>query len=82
MFGGRYQSSDLSDLNYATVAEALGCRGIRVTDPDTLADAFREALDERSRPTLIDVVVTRDAGQMLPGVDSRSAPIKKGDRIA
>lgn len=82
MFGGRYQSSDLSDLNYATVAEALGCKGIRVTDPDKLADAFREALDERSRPTLIDVVVTRDAGQMLPGVDNRSAPIKKGDRIA
>ena len=82
MFGGRYQSSDLSDLNYATVAEALGCKGIRVTDPDKLADAFSEALDERSRPTLIDVVVTRDAGQMLPGVDNRSAPIKKGDRIA
>jgi acetolactate synthase-1/2/3 large subunit len=82
MFGGRYQSSDLSDLNYATIAEALGCRGIRVTDPDKLADAFTEALDERSRPTVIDVVVTRDAGQMLPGVDNRSAPIKKGDRIA
>ncbi|HJN04433.1 MAG TPA: thiamine pyrophosphate-binding protein, partial [Alphaproteobacteria bacterium] len=82
MFGGRYQSSDLSELNYATVAEALGCRGIRVTDPDKLANAFRDALDERSRPTLIDVIVTRDAGQMLPGVDNRSAPIKKGDRIA
>ncbi len=82
MFEGRYQSADLSDLNYANVAETLGCQGIRVTDPDRLADAFRQALDERSRPTLIDVVVTRDAGQMLPGVDSRSAPIKKGDRIA
>ncbi|MFT5181396.1 MAG: acetolactate synthase-1/2/3 large subunit [Alphaproteobacteria bacterium] len=82
MFGGRYQSSDLSDLNYATIAEALGCKGIRVTDPDKLADAFREALGEQSRPTVIDVVVTRDAGQMLPGVDNRSAPIKKGDRIA
>jgi acetolactate synthase-1/2/3 large subunit len=82
MFGGRYQSSDLSELNYATVAEALGCRGIRVTDPDKLANAFRDALDERSRPTLIDVIVTRDASQMLPGVDNRSASIKKGDRIA
>lgn len=82
MFEGRYQSSDLSDLNYANIAEALGCKGIRVTDPDTLANAFREALGERTRPTVIDVVVTRDAGQMLPGVDNRSAPIKKGDRIA
>ena len=29
-----------------------------------------------------DIVVTRDAGKMLPGVDNRTAPIKKGDRIA
>jgi acetolactate synthase-1/2/3 large subunit len=82
MFGGRYQSADLSDLNYAAIAETLGCRGIRVEHPDQLAGAYRSALDNREGPTLIDVVVTRDAGKMLPGVDSRSAPIKKGDRIA
>ena len=82
MFGGRYQSCDLSELNYADIAEALGCQGIRVTDPDTLADAFRAGMAERGRPTVIDVVVTRDAGNMLPGVDNRTAPIKKGDRIA
>jgi acetolactate synthase-1/2/3 large subunit len=82
MFGGRYQSADLSDLNYAAIAETLGCRGIRVEHPDQLAGAYRSALDNRDGPTLIDVVVTRDAGKMLPGVDSRSAPIKKGDRIA
>ena len=82
MFSGRYQSSDLSDLNYADIAESLGCKGIRVTKPNKLAEAFKEALSERNLPTLIDVVVTRDAAQMLPGVDNRSAPIKKGDRIA
>jgi acetolactate synthase-1/2/3 large subunit len=31
---------------------------------------------------VLDVVVTRDAGQMLPGVDSRAAAPKKGDRVA
>ena len=82
MFGGRYQSADLSDLNYAVLAEALGCKGIRVEHPDQLADAYRTALTNRDGPTLIDVVVTRDAGKMLPGVDNRTAPIKKGDRIA
>ena len=82
MFGGRYQSADLSDLNYAVIAEALGCKGIRVENPDQLADAYRTALANREGPTLIDVVVTRDAGKMLPGVDNRTAPIKKGDRIA
>ncbi len=82
MFGGRYQSADLSDLNYAVIAEALGCKGIRVEHPDQLADAYHTALANREGPTLIDVVVTRDAGKMLPGVDNRTAPIKKGDRIA
>ncbi len=82
MFGGRYQSADLSDLNYANIAEALGCRGIRVEHPDELAPAFRSALDNRDKPNVIDIVVTRDAGKMLPGVDNRTAPIKKGDRIA
>lgn len=82
MFGGQYQSSDLSEVNYADVAENLGCRGIRVEEPGALADAFGTALAQRDKPTLIDIVVTRDAGQMLPGVDSRSVTIKKGDRIA
>jgi len=82
MFGGQYQSADLSDLNYAAIAENLGCRGIRVEHPDQLADAFRTALDNRDKPNVIDIVVTRDAGKMLPGVDNRTAPIKKGDRIA
>ena len=82
MFGGRYQSSDLSDLNYADIAISLGCHGVRVENPDRLADAFRAAIAHRGGPTLIDVVVTRDAGKMLPAVDNRVAPIKKGDRIA
>ena len=82
MFGGRYQSADLSELNYASIAESLGCRGIRVERPDELAGAYRTALENRDRPNVIDVVVTRDAGKMLPGVDNRTAPIKKGDRIA
>ncbi len=82
MFGGRFQSADLSDLNYANISENLGCRGIRVEHPNQLADAFRTALENRDKPNVIDIVVTRDAGKMLPGVDNRTAPIKKGDRIA
>ncbi len=50
MFGGRYQSADLSDLNYAVIAEALGCKGIRVEHPDQLADAYRTALANREGP--------------------------------
>ncbi|MCB1719350.1 MAG: thiamine pyrophosphate-binding protein, partial [Candidatus Competibacteraceae bacterium] len=83
MYGaGSYQSSDLAEVNYAKVAEALGCRGIRVEQPQQLADALQTAMAENGCPTVLDVVVTRDPGQMLPGVDNRTAQVKKGDRIA
>jgi acetolactate synthase I/II/III large subunit len=82
MCGGNYQSADLIELNYARIAETFGCAGVRVENPAELAPALAAGLAERSRPTVIDIVVTRDPAKMLPGVDSRAAPIKKGDRIA
>ncbi len=83
MYGeGAYQSSDLAETDYAQVAEALGCRGFRVTEPGQLADAFEAAFAERERPCVVDVVVTRDPGKMLPAVDNRAVKAKKGDRVA
>jgi acetolactate synthase-1/2/3 large subunit len=82
MLGGRYQSSDLVEMDYAAIAGAMGCRGIRVEDPGQLGSALRTGIENRDRPTVIDVVVTRDPGRMLPGIDNRTAEIKKGDRIA
>lgn len=82
MYGGRYQSSDLSETDYADTARALGCQGIRVDDPGALQGAFAEGIANRDIPTVIDVIVTRDPSKMLPGVDSRTAPVKKGDRPA
>lgn len=82
MYEGRYQSSDLSETDYADTARALGCQGIRVDDPGALQDAFAEGIASRDIPTVIDVIVTRDPSKMLPGVDSRTAPVKKGDRPA
>jgi acetolactate synthase-1/2/3 large subunit len=81
-FGGRFQSSDLNEMNYANLANNFGCQGIRVEDPNDLAGAIQTGMAERDRPTVVDVVVTRDPTKMLPGVDNRTAPIKKGDRIA
>lgn len=82
MFDGRYQSSDLAETDYAAVARAMGCHGIRVERPEDLADALTDGMAERFLPTVIDVVVTRDPAQMLPAVDSRAVKIKKGDRPA
>ncbi|MGD9617487.1 MAG: thiamine pyrophosphate-binding protein [Alphaproteobacteria bacterium] len=82
MMGGRYQSADLVEMDYAAIARAMGCGGIRVEDPEALAPALRQGIEERDRPTVIDVVVTRDPAQMLPAVDNRTVEIKKGDRVA
>lgn len=79
---GNYESSDLSELDYAAIARAYGCKGIRVEDPADLAEALRRGLENRSTPTLIDVVVTREPAQMLPAVDSRTLRVEAGDRPA
>ncbi|MEN3375400.1 MAG: acetolactate synthase large subunit [Hyphomicrobiales bacterium] len=81
MFGkGNYQSSDLVEMDYAAITRAMGCRGIRVDDPNKLSAALREGLENTSSPTVLDIVVTRDPAKMLPGVDSRTLVVNKGDR--
>jgi acetolactate synthase-1/2/3 large subunit len=82
MMGGRYQSADLNEMDYAAIARTMGCGGIRVEDPEALSPALRRGIEERDRPTVIDVVVTRDPAQMLPAVDNRTVEIKQGDRVA
>ena len=82
MMGGRYQSADLSEMDYAAVARAMGVTGIRVEDPEALGPALAAGMAERDRPTVLDVVVTRDPAQMLPAVDNRTVEIKQGDRVA
>jgi acetolactate synthase-1/2/3 large subunit len=82
MYGtGSYHASDLAETNYAEVARAFGCRGLRVTQPAELAGALAQSL-RGDGPTVIDVVVTRDPAQMLPAADSRAMQIRPGDRVA
>jgi acetolactate synthase-1/2/3 large subunit len=77
---GQYQSSDLVEMDYAAIARAMGCHGVRVEDPAELGSALGEALAERSRPSVVDVVVTRDPARMLPAVDNRVLRVDQGDR--
>ena len=82
IMGGRYQSANLKEMDYAAIARTMGCGGIRVEDPETLSPALRQGMEERDRPTVIDVVVAGDPAQMLPAVDNRTVEIKRGDRVA
>lgn len=77
---GKYQSSTLTDTDYAEVAKSFGCHGIRVERPCDLGPALVQAASNRGAPTIVDVVVTRDPGKMLPAVDNRALVVKAGDR--
>jgi len=82
MYGaGSYHASDLAETDYARVAQALGCTGIRVEDPDRVGPALEQAFATPG-PVVVDVVVTRDPAKMLPAADNRTVQVKKGDRIA
>lgn len=81
VFGeGNYQSSDLVEMDYAAIAKGFGCHGISVDDPEKLSAALEEGLENTSTPTVIDVIVTRDPGRMLPAADNRTLKVQKGDR--
>jgi acetolactate synthase-1/2/3 large subunit len=44
-----------SPVNFARIAEEMGCRGFRVERPDEIGDALRKALTA-DRPAVVDVV--------------------------
>jgi acetolactate synthase I/II/III large subunit len=53
---GRF-AAEFNDFNHAEIAKAMGCRGVRVTEPAALGPALREALAARG-PTVIDVMTS------------------------
>ncbi len=50
-------AAEFNDFNHAEIAKAMGCRGVRVTDPAAFGPALREALAARA-PTVIDVMTS------------------------
>lgn len=51
----RVSYCDLTELNYAKIAEDFGCYGVRVERPGEIAEALRTAF-ESGKPALVDVV--------------------------
>ena len=50
-------ASEFSDMNFAKIAEAIGCRGRRIERPGQLEKALSEAI-ESDEPTVLDVVTS------------------------
>jgi acetolactate synthase-1/2/3 large subunit len=53
-WGSRFQSTDLSDVDFAMAARAMGCSGVRVKEPSELRDALAQALTAEE-PSVVDV---------------------------
>jgi acetolactate synthase-1/2/3 large subunit len=55
--GGGPFAAEFNDFDHAAIARAMGCHGVRVTDPADLAGAI-EAAAKADRPTVIDVITS------------------------
>ncbi|HEY7578331.1 MAG TPA: thiamine pyrophosphate-binding protein [Acetobacteraceae bacterium] len=54
LHGGGPFAAEFADFDHAAIARAMGCNGVRVTEPAALGTALREAMNARV-PTVIDV---------------------------
>lgn len=57
--GNRTINSSFANMDFAGIAEKMGCKGIRVEDPADLDAALREAF-AANQPTVIDVITAFD----------------------
>ena len=64
-FEKRYCGVDFTDIRLDKVAEAMGCMGIRVTDPDKIKPALEQAVSSGS-PAVLDVVLDCAANMAAP----------------
>jgi len=59
LHGGGPFAAEFNDFDHAAIARAMGCNGVRVTDPADIAGAIQAAVKSET-PTVIDVVTSLD----------------------
>jgi len=65
LFQDRFYAVDFTDVRYDKIAQAMGCHGERVEDPNEIRPALQRALDS-GLPAVIDVIIDRDANLAPP----------------
>ncbi len=65
-YGGRLISVELENPDFASVAEAMGCHGVTVDEPDQLSQALREGVRMvmNGQPVVVDIHI--DGDEPLP----------------
>jgi acetolactate synthase-1/2/3 large subunit len=59
LHGGGPFAAEFNDFDHAAIARAMGCNGVRITDPAALAGAIQDAV-KADKPTVLDVVTSLD----------------------
>ncbi len=70
--GNRTIASTFKEMNFAEMARVMGCKGIRVENPDELPGALAEALAS-DQPTVVDVVTSFE-----PSFRDVTSPLTRG----
>ncbi|MET8959180.1 thiamine pyrophosphate-dependent enzyme [Streptomyces sp. NPDC004074] len=65
--------TDFTNPDFAVVAEAMGAKGIRIEDPDDVADGLAAALAHTGGPVVVDVLVDPYALAVPAHVPARTA---------
>jgi pyruvate dehydrogenase (quinone) len=65
-------SQDLPDFPYASFAESIGLRGLRVDDPEKLGDAWDQALSS-DRPVVLEAITDPDVPTLPPHITLEQA---------
>jgi acetolactate synthase-1/2/3 large subunit len=68
----RYIGVDFFDVRYDKLAESMDCFGIRVTKPDEIKTALKEA-DRAEVPAVLDVLIDREINLKPPDFDTIAA---------
>ena len=53
-------ATEYPEPNFAGIAQAMGCKGLKIENPDDLKPALKAAIDS-DRPALIDVAMSKEA---------------------
>jgi acetolactate synthase-1/2/3 large subunit len=69
LYDERYIGVDFIDVRYDKIAQAMGCFGVRVENPENLSGALEKA-NESGLPSVIDVVIDPDINLEPPDFSS------------
>ena len=77
-YNDRYVGTNLTNPSFAEVSLAMGGNGIKVSSPDEVGDALREAVNS-NKPTVLEVITTQELGDPFRR-DAISKPVRFLDK--